>query len=232
MSRRKPFVPRVRAWSASRVFDFETCPAKLAYSLDPRLPRREPAPGTPLAEGKRIHGEGEAYLRGLASEVPPFYRYFAKELWGLRKVRAVPEAQWAFTETWESCAWTDPQAWCRMVVDAHAGTETRLRVVDYKTGGAYPAKDEAQLDLYALGAFQRFPKLRRVVAELWYLKSDSDVKIEYTRKADAERIRVAWEARARKLLDAIEFPTRPNPGRWPCKHCDFSREKGGPCRDG
>jgi hypothetical protein len=221
---------RIRAWSASRVFQYETCPRQLAYSQDKSIPRREPEPGTPLAEGKRIHGEGEAYLRGTARKVPPFYRYFREELRHLRRQKAVPEQQWAFTEAWEPCEWFAPETWCRMVVDALVLRRQSVRVVDYKTGGAYP-KDEDQLDLYALGAFATFPQVKKVRAELWYLKLDQDVVIDYTR-ADEPRLRAAWEGRARPMLEATEFPTRPNPGRWPCKHCDFSRDQGGPCRDG
>lgn len=225
----RPEVPLVTAWSASRVFEYELCPAKLYFSHT--QPRREPEPGSPLAEGKRIHAEGEAFLRGKTKVVPTFYRYFEKDLRALKRAKAESEVQLAFTADWELTDWFARDVWCRMALDALVLRKRTARVVDFKTGRIY-AKDEEQLELYALGLFHAFPGVQKVEAELWYLKSDEQITLTITR-AEQPQIQKSWEQRASRVLEAREFPPKPGPpGRWPCKHCDFSRDKGGPCRAG
>ena len=227
MTKKKP--KRITAWSASAIDTFETCPAKLQFQKT--LPQAERPPDHPLELGLRIHKEGEAYLQGKTKKVPAFYKYFAKDLGALKRLKAKPEVQLAFTKTWGPTTWFADDVRCRMALDAVVERKRDVRVVDFKTGRMY-AKDEEQMELYAVGLFHRYPEITKVVAELWYLKLDQQVTLTIPRE-EKTRLQWRWEERAQKLLDATEFPPKPGPaGKWPCAWCDYSKKKGGPCKAG
>lgn len=211
----------IKAWSASRVFAYEDCPRRLKYRAIDRMP--EPV-GEPLVRGKRIHGEGEAYLKAKrAIKVPKSFGYVEKELRALRRQKAIPEEQWGFTREWKTINWYD--ATIRMVLDARASRGSVMRVIDYKTGKPRP-KDEDQLGLYAVGTFARFPKTRTVAAEVWYLDLGEIVELRFNRKEAAAECE-AWEARAQKMLDDTKL--EPTPG-YSCRWCHFRKSNGGPCK--
>ncbi len=212
----------IKAWSASRVFSYEDCPQRLKYRTIDRLP--EPT-GAPLVRGKRIHGEGEAYLKAKpAIKVPDSFGYVEKELRALRRAKAVAEEQWGFDREWNEINWFD--ATIRMVLDARASRGSVMRVVDYKTGRPRATKDEDQLGLYAVGTFAKFPKVCTVAAELWYLDLGEIVELRFNRKEAAVECE-AWEKRAQRMLDDKKLD--PTPG-YACKWCYFGKSKGGPCK--
>ncbi len=212
----------IKSWSASRVFQYEDCPRRLKHKAVDRLP--EPV-GPPLVRGKRIHGEGEAYLKAKrAIKVPESFQYVEKELRALRKQKAVAEEQWGFNRKWGHASWY--KATIRMVLDARAPRGGVMRVIDFKTGKPRPEKDEDQLGLYAAGTFARFPKIRAVRAELWYLDLGHIVELRFNRK-EALIERWQWEARAQVMLDDKKL--EPTPSKWVCKWCAFGKSKDGPC---
>lgn len=212
----------IKAWSASRVFNYENCPRQLFYRAVKKLP--EPV-GAPLVRGKKIHGEGEAYLKAkLAIKVPESFGYVEKELRTLRQQKAVSEEQWGFDREWNQINWYD--ATIRMVLDAHTSCGSVMRVIDFKTGKPRADKDEAQVGLYAAGTIARFPKVRTVVGEVWYLDLGEIVELRFNRK-EALAEREAWEKRAQVMLDDKKL--EPTPSKWTCKWCHFGKSKKGPC---
>lgn len=213
----------IRSWSASRIFSYEDCPRRLKYRTLDKLP--EPV-GPPLVRGKRIHGEGEQYLKAKrAVKMPESFQYVEKELRALRKMKAIPEEQWGFTSEWKQINWYD--ATIRMVLDARASRGSVMRVVDFKTGRPRAEKDESQVGLYAAGTFAMFPKIRTVVGQLWYLDLGEIVELRFSKK-EALVEREAWEKRAQKMLDDTKL--EPTPG-YACKYCVFGKSKGGPCKE-
>jgi len=211
----------IESWSASRVVTYEECPRKLRHRAVDRLP--EPK-GPPLVRGIRIHTEGEVYLKSKrAIDVPKSYQYVEKEMRVLRKHKAISEEQWGFDRNWNDAAWF--KATIRMVLDARVVRKTSMRVIDFKTGRPRPEKDDAQLGLYAAGTFMRYPDLRFVVGEVWYLDIGEIIELRFN-KTEAMAERKAWEARAQKMLDDDKLD--PTPG-YACKWCPFGVSKGGPC---
>ncbi len=212
----------IKSWSASRVFGYENCPQQFKYRAIDHLP--EPV-GPPLVRGKKIHAEGEAYLKAKrAIKIPASFSYVETELRVLRKQKAIAEEQWGFDRDWNEATWRE--ATIRMILDARAPRGGVMRVVDFKTGKPRATKDEDQLGLYAAGTFERFPKTRTVRAELWYLDLGQIVELRFNRK-EAMAEREAWEARAQKMLDDTELA--PTPSKWTCKWCAFGKSKDGPC---
>jgi CRISPR/Cas system-associated exonuclease Cas4 (RecB family) len=204
------------------VFGYEDCPRRLKYRSIDHLP--EPV-GAPLVRGKKIHAEGEAYLKAeRAIKIPASFGYVEDELRALRLQGAVAEEQWGFDQDWNEATWRG--ATIRMILDARAPRGSVMRVVDFKTGKPRATKDEDQLGLYAAGTFGRFPKIRTVVAALWYLDLGQIVEIRFNRK-EALAEREAWEARAQIMLDDTKL--EPTPSKWTCRFCYFGKSKDGPC---
>jgi len=212
----------IKAWSASRVFGYEECPFKLKCRAVDHLP--EPT-GPPLVRGKKIHAEGEDYLKAKrAIPIPESFSYVEKELRALRRQKAVSEEQWGFDETWKKTNWFD--ATIRMVLDARASRGSVMRVIDFKTGRPRPEKDESQVGLYAAGTIAMFPKVRTVVGQVWYLDIGEIIEIRFNKK-EALVEREQWEKRAQRMLDDEKL--EPTPG-YTCKWCHFAKSKGGPCK--
>ncbi len=212
----------IQSWSASRVFQYEECPAKLRYRTVDKLD--EPS-GPPLLRGKVIHAAGEAYLKSKrALKVPTTYKYVADELRSLRKRKAVSEEQWGFTADWKRTNWR--LATIRMVLDAHVAHVKSALVVDFKTGKPRQ-KDEDQVGLYAAGAFAVFKSIRKVIGQVWYLDLGQIIELQFT-EAEALRERADWEKRAQKMMDDTKL--EPTPGYY-CKWCHFRKSNGGPCKE-
>lgn len=132
---------RIKAWSYSRLVDFEQCKlrAKLKY-ID-----RIPEPARPLPPGKtehandrgtRIHDAAERFVRG-GVELIPELKAFSTEFHDLRNKyehgMVSLEGEWAINKDWEPVAWGDRDAWARIKLDAFVRlSKTHAVVIDYK----------------------------------------------------------------------------------------------------
>lgn len=132
---------RIKAWSYSRLVDFEQCKlrAKLKY-ID-----RIPEPARPLPPGKtehandrgtRIHDAAERFVRG-SVELIPELKAFEAEFHDLRNKyehgMVSLEGEWAVNKDWEPVAWGDKDAWARIKLDAFVRlSKTHAVVIDYK----------------------------------------------------------------------------------------------------
>ena len=177
---------RIKAWSYSRLVDFEQCKlrAKLKY-ID-----RIPEPVRPLPPGKtehandrgtRIHDAAERFVRG-GVELLPELKSFATEFHDLRNKyehgMVSLEGEWAVNKDWEPVAWGDKDAWARIKLDAFVRlSKTHAVVIDYKTGKKFgnEIKHAEQTQLYQLAAFLRYPELETIDVELWYTDRKSVV---------------------------------------------------------
>jgi hypothetical protein len=182
-----------------------------------------------MQRGSTIHEMGEAYLNGELGELPAAYKHFAEPMMELRRAKAIPEQTLAFDAVWQEVDWLSPDVWVRMKLDATVLKKTKARAIDFKTGKEYPDKHYEQIELYALALFAKYPDLKTVDCELWYLDLGDEVTFP-VRRAEEMDLRAKWAARARKLTEATAFP--PNPAfRW-CKNCGHNTKKGGVCTDG
>jgi hypothetical protein len=221
----------IKAWSYSRLTDFEACPyrAKLKY-LD-----RIPEPLRPLPVGKlehandrgsRVHEAAELYVRG-GVELVPELRGRAEGFGVLRELfkadKVDLEGEWAFSREWSSVAWQSEDAWCRMKLDALVReSSTHARVIDFKTGKILgnEIKHTEQGQLYQLATFIRFPDLETIDVEFWYVDHPikDDVKTTYTRQ-QGTRYFDKYHSRGAKLTDCLDY--KPNPNVYSCKWCPY-----------
>lgn len=212
----------ITAWSYSRWKDHAICPLKAKLKHVDKL--REPA-NAAMLRGSAVHKAGEDFLNGVRKDIDPVYATFADELKKLKRKKAVAEEKWTFTDTWGETSWFADDAWCRMGIDAYTITKKTMRLVDYKTGKVREENEE-QLGLYALGAFTRFPELKEVATEFWYLDQAVPVQLHFLAK-DKEPLRELWERKTWALLHDTIFPPRPG-GH--CRWCHFRKANGGPCQ--
>ena len=228
---------RIKAWSYSRLVDFEQCKlrAKLKY-ID-----RIPEPARPLPPGKtehandrgtRIHDAGERFVRG-GVELIPELKAFEAEFHDLRNKyehgMVSLEGEWAVNKDWEPVAWGDKDAWARIKLDAFVRlSKTHAVVIDYKTGRKFgnEIKHAEQVQLYAVALMLRHPELTDVDVELWYLDQDD---LTHDAKPVTKWIRHLKPFNSRFMRMSIEKKFKPNPNKFSCKWCPY---KGNACKFG
>jgi hypothetical protein len=211
------------AWSYSRYNDYKKCPlaAKLKH-----LDRIQSPAGPALARGSQIHKDAEDFANKKIKTLPDSLKLFKGEFKAIQKFSLEVESQWAMNAKWAKTGWFDPDAWCRIVVDAaHAVDKQRFKVIDYKTGKVYEENKE-QLSLYALGAFARSPTAEVVEAELWYLDRGELISQTFERK-DQKKLQTYWIKETKPMLNDTIFAPRPGDH---CRYCMHSEAKGGICK--
>ena len=231
---------RIKAWSYSRLVDFEQCKlrAKLKY-ID-----RIPEPARPLPPGKtehandrgtRIHDAAERFVRG-GVELIPELKAFETEFHDLRNKykhgMVSLEGEWAVNKDWEPVAWGDKDAWARIKLDAFVRlSKTHAVVIDYKTGKKFgnEIKHAEQTQLYQLAAFLRYPELETIDVELWYTDQDDLTHMKYTR-SQGMRFFQNFNQRGIAMTSAEEFP--PSPNVFACKWCPYGPRGTGDCDKG
>lgn len=220
---------KITAGSHSRLTVFESCKARanFAYVQFIKEPPRPLPPGkTEHANdrGTRIHFAAEKFVQG-GVELIPELQAFAPEMHQLRTMYAQGlvslEGEWAFDAKWEPVAWRSSNAWMRIKTDVIAFTSlTSAVVIDYKTGKRWgnEVKHAEQAQLYQLGAFIRYPKLKKVRVELWYTDRDELHPMEY-RRDQGLRFAAGIEKRMLRMTEEEDFP--PNPNAHTCRFCPY-----------
>lgn len=218
----------VRAWSMSRLFDFENCPHAVYLSKVENMP----SPSGPAAErGTAIHNHIEGYIQGEHAEV-------IKEMAGFRPLidllrdefaaaRVEVEGDWAFDRTWNTTAWAAKDAWARFKLDAiHFQSDTSAKVIDWKTGKKFgnELKHNQQGMGYAIAAFARYPELEFVEVQFAYLDKFDELRGSYTRQ-QAELLRPMLEERADKMTTCTDF--EPKPSFHACRWCPHAKVQEG-----
>ena len=240
----------VKAWSFSRLQNFEECPLRIKFSvLDkiPEPPRPKPPNGKEHANdrGSRIHDHAELFVRDEVQKPCYEMRHFQPEFDNLKKRFHVEQVElenmWCFDSDWNPVPSNDfANTWVRIKLDAMVfPTETHGVVIDYKTGKKFgnEPKHAHQAQLYQLGAFLRYPDLQEVTTEFWYLDQDQITKMHFTRKQGLRYWR-PFNTRGLKMTSETEF--KPKPNGYSCRFCPYGPKetsnkwvnKSGDCQHG
>ena len=227
------------SWSHSKLGDFERCrfACKLKH-LD-----RIPEPERPLPPGKtehandrgsRIHDNCELYVAGLTDDLAPEAElYFGPEIDLLRVLHeqghVLLEGEWGMDRNWEVAEWKS--AWLRLKLDVAVLLDDEAVVIDYKTGKKFgnEVKHAEQLQLYAVVTALRYPHVKRITSELWYLDQNEVSRMSMTRD-QALRFRAGFHKRGLALTTCTDW--KPNPSRFVCKWCQYGPWNGGQCEVG
>lgn len=217
-----------RAWSYSRLYDYERCPQLYKFKAIDKLP--EP-PNPAMDRGTRIHNLAEKALLKPKSKLPQELLRLKERFAQLRGAGAQPEQQWTLTYNFKaSTSWFSKEAWCRLKVDAVVVDGDKVEVVDWKTGQFKPEKSVDQVELYALGASVVHPVTKQVTCRLSYTDVGQEVPtiIQLT-PAWVKKTKDKWVKRVAPLQKDKSFKPKPSPA---CNWCFFAKSKGGPCAHG
>lgn len=218
-----PKLVQLTSWSYSRLTDYEKCPQKAKYK---HIEKRKEPQNKAMTNGNTVHDEAQRFVLGTLKNLPESCLRFRAEFAVLRRVKASTEGSWAFTKEWKECESDDwNSAWVRIKIDAQYVVGTTGRVIDYKTGREYEDHKD-QRKLYALGMFLKYPELKKVTAEHWYLDAGTEAKETFYRK-DLSAMLDYWTERIATMMGDTRFPPRPGNE---CTWCFFRKANGGPCK--
>lgn len=223
--------PPVTTWSFSGLATFEQCPRRTYLQKVERI--KEPS-SPAAARGSDIHDMAEQYVDGTITDdtVPKELKKFELEFKLLRE--AYPkgdihlEQEWGYDQEWNTGDWSIPDIWLRAKLDVLiVESDTSAVIIDHKTGRKFgnEIKHNAQLMLYAICTFKRFPSLEYVTAKLWYLDHGEVTEQNYTRE-QAMMFFNKWNMRAHAMTSCVNFV--PTPSAQACKWCSYGKpnEKG------
>jgi hypothetical protein len=109
--------------------------------------------------------------------------------------------------------------------DAACLDEQTLYVIDHKTGKFRGGYDE-QLSLYAGTGMLKYPHIKEVNTQMWFLDSGDVVEKTY-KVTEGKSILAGWEKKVKPMLNDTTFPPRPGNA---CRYCHFKKSNGGPCK--
>lgn len=218
-------------WSLSKLGTFTKCRRRFLYSYIQNLKGTIQAPGA-KDRGVAQHKIIEDYFGGKREDLPlDILRYKA---WFdmLRELDFHQENKLAMLEGWLSCAWGDPKAWWKGVLDLKVLRAPKAWVFDWKTGKVYPDHED-QKELYTIATFVAHPEIEEI--EAWHIYLDlkgKDTKKIYKREQLPSLI-TKWNAKLVPYMQALEryvpeeaetmFVTNPS---YLCDYCPYSRN---PC---
>lgn len=222
----------VKSWSYSKLTDFEKCRRMFWLKHHQRVPE----PERPLPPGKtehandrgtRIHAACEAYINGTTDELTfEAAKFFGPQIDLLRvlyeKKHVFLEGEWGMSSSWDPTPWD--AAWLRLKLDVLVLLDGEAVVIDFKTGRKFgnEIKHAEQMQLYAVCTALRYPKLRRITSELWYLDNNETSRLVFTRE-QALRCRNGFDIRGKTIMIAKEFPTRAS--KYTCQWCPYNNEE-------
>lgn len=218
---------RTYPWSISMLHVYETC----ALYYKNKYVLRIPEPERPLPKGKtehandrgsRIHTGCEEYVRGENAELVQEAEDFTEDIDQLRDMYAqgsvMLEHDWCFDADWMPCSRDERDK--IMIVDFAAWIVPGewLLIGDYKTGRPYPVKHMDQMQMYALGGFRRYPDVKQITTELWYL-DQGDINSTTFKPRAAGAIQNTLDKRVARMRSDQEF--KPASHQYACRYCPY-----------
>lgn len=231
---------KIKAWSYSRLINFEQCTLKAKLQYIDKIPEPErplPPDKTEHANdrGSRVHDAAERFIQG-GVELIPELKNFEDEFLRLRDLytegKVALEGEWGYDQDWSPVAWMSSDVWARVKLDALVHlSPTHAVVIDYKTGRKYgnEIKHAEQGQLYQLAAFMRFPELEKIDVEFWYLDKDEITYTKY-RRSQGMKFFKNFNDRGKKITECEDF--KPNANQFSCRWCPYGPKGTGHCEVG
>lgn len=241
----------IEAVSFSRLDVYEQCARRAYYAYCKKIP--EPDRGPPHSRcptnpetgqrewhndrGTRLHDSLDKYVRGVNDKYDVELKCLDVEMTNARAAfeqgLVLTEQMWCYKEGWEPTRWDDwDNIRIRVKTDITWITEGDLdepheaAIIDLKSGRKFgnEAKHASQLQLYAIGAFKRWPSLDTVYAEIWYCDQDDIKTIQFTRE-QMVNFQPEWDDRFEVAMSDVVF--EPSPSESTCKYCPYKLEADG-----
>lgn len=136
------------------------------------------------------------------------------------------EETWAFTKDWDETTWNDwNNCWVRIKTDVNCLDGDELYIIDHKTGKKREGYGE-QMSLYPVGGFLKFPHVKKIHTQLWFLDSGDVVEQSYD-VSELKVLKEGWNKKVEPMMNDTRFAPKPGNG---CRWCPYSKSKGGPCK--
>ncbi len=259
-------IPLTPNASFSRITFYDNCPKAYKFKYLQKvkeLPRpvQKDKLGRPKVlaaeRGSIIHDQCDKFINDEPDYVKKYDKVPPKELANimpeLKEAReqkrnypdtVITEQKWYSDQNWQPVdkpTKEDPGYYLLTIVDCmilDLDDDTKARVCDIKSGKRYgnENKHQRQLQLYALAAFHRYPKLYGIEAELWYSDLGLIHKKYFSRKSIMCQQRF-WDTRIEQMRTDTEFKSKPNISS--CMFCAYGKKehsnrwvnKTGDCQD-
>ena len=178
-----------------------------------------------MVRGRRIHDEIEHYIQG-AEQFPSSGKKIKDTLDYCREAytegKATTEEKWGFRIDWTACEWMSDDVWLRMATDCMIKPDkTQAIIYDWKTGKSFgnEVKYMQQMQLYAIGAFARFPDLECIDVHLAFVDDGKIRTKDFIRNDKLYKLMGRFHERGERMTSATEF--RPKANMMNCKFCPF-----------
>jgi len=180
-----------------------------------------------MQRGTDIHSGVENFLLGTDERLPKeIHKLNGMYMTGVKGLGALlPEYKFGLTKKFEFTEFDDSKAYLRGVIDLKTRTEEQVKLFEWKTGKMYDEHTD-QAHLYAMVGLIEHPEFKNVEVSIRYLDFGTDKKEVYDRD-QLKMMKLLWKGRLKQMDTDKTFS--PNPS-YMCRWCDFSRERGGPCR--
>lgn len=214
------------AHSYSSWSTYSKCAAKYKFSYIDKLPRSPPSPQ--MQRGTDIHASVEDYLNKKAERIenPVIHKMNGQYMDTIRStMNLFPEYKFGLTKKFAFTPFDEPDAYIRGVIDLKAQKPDVLSLFEWKTGKMYDEHAD-QIHLYGMVGLIEHPKIKSVDVKIRYLDFGTD-KMETYDRSQLTMMKLRWKDRLKQIDTDKTFA--PNPS-YMCRWCDFSREKGGPCK--
>ena len=211
-----------KTWSYTSWSNWKECPAKAKYQHIDKIPQPK---SFALEKGIMWHSELEEFLLDKRTEVPSAGYKFIPDLFRIKELGAIPEAEWGVTRDWSPVFWNNRNICGRAKVDVWYVNENGvLTVIDFKTGKEY-ASHAFQASLYAVVGNLHL-EIDKVQTQMWYLETGNVTYADWSREKLLEELAV-WKERIDHMLSDEKL--EPTPSREACRWCPF--KNGNPCNE-
>jgi len=230
--------------SFSRLELYSNCPRQYQYKYIDKL-QEEPRPqqldrhgNAKLAAHERgsiLHEAADDFINSRVDTLHKELKNLAPELRAAREIksetpdRVSTEQKWYSNDMWIPCTPPEKGEGYHLItiIDLLIFDEydpTSAQAIDFKSGKRYgnELKHQRQLQLYALAAFERYPELNSISAELWYIDLGLIHKQHYNR-AKILAQKNYWNSRINDMRDDTTY--EPNANKSSCKFCAYGAKE-------
>lgn len=220
---------RLSALSFSILLQFEKCPYSTYLAKIKKIPQDF---GPAADRGSQLHKDAENFLLHDAPLTADLAKHYRERFNSLKEhYKNYPETvhveeDWCVDKNWLPTGWLSNDCWFRAKLDVLIiDHDDCALIIDYKSGKKFgnEIKHTQQGQVYMIHTFLRYPELKTLETQFWYLDQPENQLLTKTyQRQDLDKYLVPLEKRAQRVTDATVFPAKPNAIN--CKWCSFKQE--------
>lgn len=231
MSGTSDFLIPKRRYSYSQWEAYDDCPQKWKFRSIDRLPQ---GPSGPAAQrGQLIHDSIESYINGadrsvLHPDIHPDYVEVFDEYRHWPTGDRWAEREFGVTPDWKMTGKKEPDSRLMAVLDVVGANKNIVDIGEWKSGKPKDRHVE-QRKIYACVGMTYWPHAEQIIVTTHYVENTAPSEKLIVSPRGAQKLMKIWDQRFDRM-DSDKI-CGPRPGFY-CRWCDYSREKGGPCKVG